>query len=215
MFFSAAAFALSTLAAQATTVTSADFIVADGGTDLSRNTTQNDDVQVFAEQTGVTVTEGEVTVDYLASALTADAETFGISSLLAGTPLGAGTYDSFLVHFDPDGGGSIADVVIDFGADIVALIVSNTGGGTTLLNTSDAIFGAGGTYDTHLGRRTEDNDSFSISGSELTLISLTTNANHIDNIRVLTEVAAVPLPASLPLMLAGLGGVAALRRRQK
>ena len=203
------------LIAGASTTQAATFTPADG-LDLTRNSTQDANVVAYSEQSDVTVAGGAITVDFLVGAnLNVGDSSGGVSTFTSGQALGAGTYNSYLVHFDPDGGGS-ADATFDFGETIVGLILSNaaSNGGPQLLNLSDATFGAAGTtYDTHVGRRTESTDGFELLSATSLYVDLTTNSNHVDNIRVLT-VAAVPVPASLPLLLAGFGGLAMLRRRR-
>lgn len=186
---------------------------AAAGLDLTRNVTQSNDVVVFSEATNVTV-GSNVTVDFLAGAnLIEGVSTPGIDTFSSGQTLTAGTYDSYLIHFDPLAAGSIMGSW-DFGAKIVGIILSNSGT-QTLLNASDSIFGTAATYDTSLGRRVESNDSFILTGSSFLSFSLATNANNVDNFRVLTEVAPVPVPASALLLLTGFGAMGAMRRRRK
>lgn len=207
-------------AVQATTITSA------AGADLYRGVTESDDAQVFSEQTSVDISTvtGGVEVDYLLGVnLMEGAYAWGRNDLAAGQSetLMTGVFDSYLVHFDPDissGKFSISDVQIDFGTDIVALILSNSGTSKLLLD-SDATFGTAARYETHKARRAENNDKLSVTGSVLTLETLTANALWIDNIRVLTvaesTLAPVPVPASLPLLLVGFGGLFAASRRRR
>lgn len=205
---SAIALIASVASAQASTILAAGF-------DLSRNTTQDAGIQVFSEQTGVVVGADSVTLDYLVGGnLNISDNATGVSTFSSGSFLTAGTYDSFLVHFDPIGAGSVDNIAVDFGSTIVGIIVSNAGT-SQLLNLSDVIFGTAATYDDHIGRRAEDNDSFSLTNASTLTFSLSANANHIDNIRVLTEVPAVPLPAGGLLLLSALAGTAALKRRKK
>lgn len=207
--------AISAIAMAASVASANASIVPAAGFDLTRNTTQSAAVQVFSEQTGVTVGSNAVTLDYLVGGnLNVSDTATGVSNFTSGQSLTAGTYDSFLVHFDPVGAGSAVNIAIDFESTIVGIIVSNAGS-SQLLNLSDAIFGTAAAYENHIGRRAEDSDTFSLTNASTLTFNLSTNANHIDNIRVLTQVTAVPLPASLPLLLAGFGGFAALRRRSR
>lgn len=204
----AAVLACTAFSAQAATISAAT------GLDLGRGDTESNTLQVFSEAQGVVVAGGAVTVDYLVGANLSVGDTAsGVSTFSSGQSLTAGTYNSFLVHFDPMSAGSISNIAIDFGETIVGIIVSNSGS-SKLLNSTDGLFGTAAAYDDHLGRRTEDSDSFVFTNGTTLTFSLGTNATHIDNIRVLTEVAAVPLPASLPLLVAGFAGLGLIRRRR-
>jgi len=208
--------------AQAATVSAAEVLP----TSLVRGEVQGPNARLFAEQTGVTVTDGQVTVDYLAADLTLGDVYNGVTNFVSGSPLGAGTYDSFLIHFDPVGAASTTGS-FSFAGDIVAIILSNGSGNTDqtspngLLNVSNGVFGVGTTtYESHVGRRAEGaplvntSDTFSLISATEISFDLTTNAEHIDNIRVITQVAPVPLPAGGLLLIAGLGALALQRRRK-
>lgn len=189
-----------------------------GSADLTRNMTESANVRLFAEQTNVVYTGG-ITVDYVAASIGDGVSTSGVSNFSSGTALSAGKYDSFLIHFDPIGGGS-AQASFTFGQKIVAIILSNGSGNQNpnpsdgLLNLSDGTFGVGITYDTHVGRRSENSDSFILSdGLQTISVDLTTNSNFIDNMRVVTEAAPIPLPATAWLLIAGLAGLGVAKRR--
>lgn len=186
---------------------------------LVRGATQSNDARLFSEQTGVTVTDGQVTVDFLAADLDLGVETAGVTNFVSGDPLGAGTYDSFLIHFDPFTRDSTTGT-FTFVNDIVAIILSNGRGNRArnpangLLNLSNAVFGvATTTYDSHVGRRTESHDSFTLLASNELSVDFWTNATHIDNLRVITQAAPVPLPAGIVLILTAMGGLALFRKR--
>lgn len=182
--------------------------------DLSAGAAQGDAAQVFYE--GRTTIGGGVTVDYTGADLSGTM--YGANNVAStASDLAAGKYDSYIIHFDPAGNSRETTMgSYDFGGNIVGLVVSNgrRNSGAQLLNATDAVFGAAGTtYETDYSRRTEDTDYYTLSGTTLSWF-LTTNRAWIDNARVLVEVSAVPVPASAALLLAGLGGFAALRRRQ-
>ncbi|MEQ3711708.1 MAG: hypothetical protein ABNH38_19110 [Tateyamaria sp.] len=217
-----AAVAAMSAMSQASTVSPAEVLP----TSLELGVTQGPQARLFAEQTGVTVEDADVIVDYLALDLTIGLINNGVTDFESGFDLGAGTYDSFLIHFDPIGAGSTTGS-FTFAGDIVAIILSNGTGNTDqdsprgLLNVSNDVFGvATTTYETHVGRRAEGTPSGN-TGDTFTLISateisfdLTTNSTHIDNIRVITKVAPVPLPGGGLLLVAGLGALALQRRRR-
>lgn len=217
-----AAVAAMTAMSQAATVSSADVLPAS----LERGVTQGPQARLFAEQTGVTVAEGDVIVDYLASDLAFGDVNNGVTDFQSGFDLGSGTYDSFLIHFDPIGAGSTTGS-FTFAGDIVAIILSNGTGNTDqtsprgLLNVSNDVFGvATTTYDSHVGRRAEGTpsgntgDTFVLVSAKELSFDLTTNQQHIDNIRVITQLAPVPLPAGGLLLIAGIGALALQRRRR-
>jgi hypothetical protein len=187
------------------------------GLNLSLNQTQSNAIQAFSEKTGVTVGANQITVDFLVGTnLNVGNTKIGLNNVAANAPaLTAGTYDSYLLHFDRLTNGSVSNVTFDFGSNIVGLILSNSGS-KQLLNLSDSIFGTASAFDLNGSRRAETNDSFTLTNATTLTVSLLAGANFTDNIRVITAaaVAPVPLPASLPLLLAGFGGLAAMRRRR-
>jgi len=210
----AAVLGLSAVNAQAATV----------GVDLSQGGFESATAIIHAEGTEVAVGAGDVTVDYAVGTNLSVGDTVsGVSQFSSGVDLAAGLYNSFLIHFDPLAASGSDIRTFDFDTNIVAIIVSNGAGqgntadGTTdqLLNMSDLVFGVGDTYEQTISRRSENNDSFTLGAANSLTVDLRTSGNFIDNVRVITEVAAVPVPASLPLLLAGFGGLAALRKRSK
>lgn len=195
---------------------------------LEKGVVQNDAAQLYREKTA-TVADNEVLVDYLVPddvVLGGGLVNTGFTSKNSNPKwLPAGTYDSWLVHFDPqDPPLNESDTgSFTFDTPILAIILSN--GGITsqplsdrLLVASDGIFGAAGTtYEFDASRRGEKTDLFGISNDQLTLsYFLHTTTPFIDNIRVLTAsplISAIPLPAGGWLLLTGLGALA-LRRKK-
>lgn len=191
--------------------------------DLSQGMTETADPIVLAEQKNLVVKSGEVDVDFLVGTNVNVGDTFGgVNNYVGAIGLEAGVYDSFLIHFDPEGTPKkpvSGSATFDFVGKIVALIVSNGSGiskAAQLLNESDALFGLPSwTYESNLGRRTETNDMMTLVDANTLAVEFETRNQYIDNIRVITQAAAVPLPASLPLLLAGFGGLAAMRRKRR
>lgn len=203
------AIALSSVAAGAATL------------NLDDGQTEGVDALLVAEKTSVSVGADEVTVDYLlGSNLAVGGTVLGVNTFSSGFSLASGSYDSHLIHFDPlNNSGATTSGSFDFVGDIVALIVSNNGT-SQLLNLSDAVFAAAGvTYENEVHRRSEgpdpNGDSFTLVDANTLTYNFKTTSRFIDNVRVITEVAPVPVPAALPLLLVGLGGLAMLKKRRK
>lgn len=198
----------SAISTQAATITSS------AGLDLRADATENAGAQAFAEKSDVAVGAGQVTVDFLVGTNLSVGDTEdGLNNFAGGAMLGAGSYDSYLLHFDPIVTSGVTNFTVDFGVNIVGLILSNSGT-QTLLNRTDATFGNAAFFDQTGGRRAESNDSFTLSSATSVTFNFYAGAGYTDNVRILTEVAPVPLPASLPLLLAAFGGLGLARRRR-
>lgn len=211
IYLAAFAFVASTFGAHAVTM------------NLAQGQMESDDVQFFVEQSGVAVGADAVTVDYLVGDNLSVGDGFtGVNQFSAGLSLAEGVYDSFLIHFDPlNSNGGAASAEFEFDGEIVAVIVSNGAGkgnsnnGTAqLLNLSDAFFGVASSFETTLSRRSENHDTFELLDATTLSTNFATSSGFIDNVRVITQVAAVPLPASMLFLLTGAAGLAWFARRR-
>lgn len=206
--------------------------------DFTRGATESVGAQVIAESQNVAVGSDEVIVDFLVGDLTIGQQFRGLNWQEGGSFLGAGTYDSTLIHYDPlDSVDAFRKTgQVSFDTSIVAIILSNasrTESTRRLLNLSDATFGiTGATYLRSTGRRAEGKDLFTLVDDRTLAYDFHTLAQYIDNVRVITAarttrsftsgsssssggMAVTPVPASLPLLLAGVGGLVYMRRRSK
>ena len=169
-------------------------ILASAPASVTNATVTNLGIQGFNEQQGVV----------LASDLSVD-----------GGVIAAGTrVDSHMLFLNkPAGvGGTLShqDVEWTFSGQILGVMI-DVGGLDEAAST--AILGAlGTTYATFNNRGLEGNDSVFISGATLTTNFFVTQPG--DWIRVITA-SEVPVPAALPLMLAGLAGLRGAARRRK
>lgn len=179
---------------------------------------------IVTEQQNLAVKGGQLDVDYLVGTNLSVGDTVGgVNNYSGAIGLEGGVYDSFLIHFDPVGRPSSAvagSATFDFVGKVVALVVSNGSGSNAtaakLLNESDMVFGLPSyTYETNLARRSEANDLMTLVDATTLSVNFLTRNQYIDNIRVITEASAIPLPATLPLLLAGFGGLAAMRRKRR
>lgn len=216
----AGAFAVATTSASAAvlTATGNGAIFGDStGVDLREDRRESADITAYDEAQSVGLTAGQLIADYVVGSNLSVGDTVaGNSSLGAneGAAIGAGRYASHLLQFDPDGSLGGRNATFTFSGNIVALIVSNSGT-SQLLNASDAVFGVASNFYTSSARRVEGSESMTLlSANTLVLNGWAANDPYTDEIRVITEPAPVPLPASLPLLALGVAGVAALGRRK-
>ncbi len=195
-------------------------------TSVSANTLESDTaIYAFNEQSNYLLT-GDLSVDLLTST--------GLSgSLAAGTEV-----NSHFLHFDPVGTADIYDLVdvtlagtITFDTPILALIWTGlTDVDPDNLGLSDYLGAVGTTYGTNdVGRGAEMDDSFNfttdISESRrdyITLIDAYTisvdfyaHPIRADELRVVTAVSAVPVPAAAWLFGSGLIGLLGLARKKR
>jgi len=126
----------------------------------------------------------------------------------------AGTaVDSHMFFMNLAGGGSQTTTArFEFSSAVLGIITSGSG-----LNATDASLGATGTtYQSGFALRgLEGADAVSFSGNTVSLTFAISQPG--DWVRVITaaDIAPVPLPAGAPLLLAGLGAFAVLRRKAK
>lgn len=185
------------------------------GVDLTEGNRDSSAITSYDEAQAKTIGSNEVFVDYLVGANLSLGDTVaGVDSIgpTGGRALQAGTYDSHLLQFDPNGSASGISATFTFSGEIVGLIVSNSGS-SALLNLSDVVFGTASAYENLLGRRVESSESLTlVSSYELRLNGWKASNPWTDEVRVITESSfpAVPLPAALPMLLAGLAGLAGL-----
>ena len=143
----------------------------------------------------------------------------GADLAVDGDTIAAGTrVDSHMIFLNTEGD-TLAEhfrVLWTFSGTILG-VMSNVNG--SLEANSSAILGAmGTTYSGILANRGLENtgcnmtDGYSVAGATLCLTMRVTEPG--DWIRVVTAATPVPLPAGLPLLLAGLGGIGLLRARK-
>ena len=182
------------------------------GNSLEQGVTESNNVLLIREVVQRTTTE-TVRVDYLlGSNLEVGVGVRGVNQASSAQDLDAGTYNSYLLHFDPFRGSSVEQsFTLADNERIVALIVSNRQLGR-LLNQSDDVFGlAGVTYEDNTARRAENNERITLTSANSILFGARANSRNIDNVRIITQV--VPLPAGAALLLTGVLGFGALRRK--
>ena len=183
--------------------------------DLSHGAVESNLIQGFSEDANVVINQA-ITVDFDIASVSTSLSGFDTEVGQGGGTgsLAAGTYNSYLLHFDPIGSGSAVNATFTFTGNILALIVSIDN-----LQATDGIFNSVTTDynsgDNVNGRRSESTDLFSFVGNVLTVSILSTNSTNVDHIRVLTVADPVVVDASAPasILFVVLGaGLLAFRR---
>lgn len=183
-------------------------------TDLSHGASENNDIQGFEEDINVTLGTA-ISVDYDIS--DASNSLSGFNTNVGGGggsgSLAAGTYNSYLLHFDPVGAGDIIEASFTFSDNIVAVVAS-----IDFLQATDSVFNSITTDfnsgDNANGRRSEADDLFSFIGNTITLRMFSTNNANVDHLRVITSnesTQVVNSPVAISLFLLGLAGLSARR----
>ena len=124
----AAAFALSALSAGAATL------------DFSEGGTENAEAILVEERKGVEF-NGDVIVDYVVgtNVVAGGSQFTGINNFAGGLSLEAGTYDSYILNFDPlEAVRGTSSGQFSFAGNIVALIVSNGSGSNSFSSSSSS-----------------------------------------------------------------------------
>lgn len=183
-------------------------------TDLSQGASENSDIQGFEENINVTLGTA-ISVDYDISDASNSLSGFSTNVGNGGGSgsLVAGTYNSYLLHFDPVGAGDIIEASFTFSDNIVAVVAS-----IDFLQATDSAFNSITTDynsgDNVNGRRSEVDDLFSFIGNTITLRLFSTNSANVDHLRVITSnesTQVVNSPVAMSLFLLGLAGLSARR----
>ena len=183
------------------------------GLDLHWGVTESNSLQTFNESQGVYVADDQIFVDFLiGDNLFAGDVNQGVKHSNSGLSLTEGYYNSHLLHFDPIGTakGSIQDIEVSFGEDIVAIIL-----GGEYLNFSDLLLGGSGTtYENRISRRLETHDFFTLSGPRtLVFDELKVGQYWIDEARIITR--SVPEPGTLSMLGLGLLGLVGFSMKRR
>lgn len=178
--------------------------------DLRWGKTESNSLQAFNEQQNLYISENAVKVDYLVGTNLFFGQTFnGVNKSKSGLYLGAGSYNSHLIHFDPLGTrtGQVKDQRFNFEESIVAIIL-----GGEYLNASDLIFGSATTrYENSFSRKMEKHDFLYLENPYTLLLDKVSVGRYwIDDVRVITH--NVPEPSSWGLFGLGLLSLVCARK---
>ena len=131
--------------------------------------------------------------------------------------LAAGTYSSYFLHMDKDGANQTFVGTMTFSQEIVGLVFNRFENCDT-----DLIFGAPGTiYPTSPCGDTRNFDLpgtanwLSLSADRKTLMFSQVVPHDLDQVRILTAAAPVPIPAAVWLFSGALGALRWVRRKQQ
>jgi len=180
----------------------------DDPSDLVHNTT------VFGgiEKQNVTVAENQVWVDHLIGSGDVGSTLWGVGDTTADHVLPAGSYDSYLLYYNPVNTGHSGAVEFTFAGDILAIMSGFRG----LRDTNDEFAVSARQHWEYM----ETDDSFTITSAN----SLSSSgwwvggSLHCDQLRVLTTPTSpgivVPEPCTMAFMASALAGLVGWRRRK-
>lgn len=190
----------------ATTITgdANTIIVNPAPTSVATNShTSNIKIYGWAEQQGYTLTQNLV-IDANTAGSYNGGGTYATSTISSGTIV-----NSFLLHYDKQSGNPTITAKFTFDSQILGLIFT-----TARLDASDLLRPVGQSMNVGGNRGLDDPGDVVIS-NDLRTVTFIAGGTNIDQVRIITDTAAIPEPGTYALIGTGMMALGLFRRRRK